>query len=119
MEYSFVPTPSFKKSLKELSKRYASIKEDVERLEKEIAANPQLGTPLGGGFRKIRMEIKSKNKGKRGGARVISYELDVVLVDDKETQRILMVNIYDKSERSTLKDFQYKPIVDEYLKNQK
>lgn len=118
MKHIFIPSPDFIKSLKVLAKRYTSIKDDLKRFEEEMDANPQMGTPLGGGYRKIRLEIKSKHKGKSGGARIISYDLDIVVADGEESKQLLLVNIYDKSDRSTLKDFQYKPIVEEYLQNQ-
>ena len=55
---------------------------------------------LSGGFRKIRMAIKSKGKGKSGGARVITFNYIV----DTECQRIVLVKMYDKSEISNISD---------------
>ena len=46
---------------------------------------------------KVRMSIESKNKGKSGGARVITC---VKIIDEV----VYLLAIYDKSERSTLKD---------------
>ena len=54
---------------------------------------------LGGGLRKIRMAVDSKGKGKAGGARVITY---TTLVDE-DTGDVWLVEIYDKSEYSTVK----------------
>ncbi len=45
--------------------------------------NPQIGTDLGNGLRKIRMRISSKGRGKSGGARVISFTV-VVAIDETE-----------------------------------
>lgn len=64
----------------------------------ELHANPQLGTDLGGGLRKIRMRIASKGKGKSGGARVITFTV-IVAVDETEVN---LLYIYDKAERSTV-----------------
>lgn len=46
---------------------------------------------------KIRLAIKSKGKGKSGGARVITY----VLTDNNE---IYLLTIYDKSEFDSIDD---------------
>lgn len=64
----------------------------------DLEANPHLGTDLGGGLRKIRMRIASKGKGKRGGARVITF---TVVVAVEETV-INLLYIYDKAERSSI-----------------
>lgn len=72
MNYSIIFDDSFEKEVKRLNKRYPSLKQDLLALQKEIYVNPQTGTDLGGGLRKIRMKITSKGRGKSGGARVIS-----------------------------------------------
>ncbi len=46
---------------------------------KELEENPTTGTPLGNDVYKIRLAIVSKNKGKSGGARVISF---VKIIDE-------------------------------------
>lgn len=89
--------PSFEKEVKHLSKRYKSLKADLINLRDELAKNPEMGTDLGGGLRKVRMAITSKGVGKNGGARVIT----VVIADIKDALGLLY--IYDKSERSTIK----------------
>jgi mRNA-degrading endonuclease RelE of RelBE toxin-antitoxin system len=50
-----------------------------------------LGTELGNNFYKIRMPISDTNKGKSGGARIITY-----IILEKNT--VLMTEIYLKSE---------------------
>ena len=72
MNYKHQHSPTFEKELKALSKKYKSLREDIEKLKKEIEENPLLGTSLGGGYKKIRLNITSKNQGKSGGARVIT-----------------------------------------------
>ena len=86
-----------------MSKKYKSLKKDIENLKAEIKANPLLGTDLGEGYKKIRLEIASKNKGKRGGGRVITHE---VLVNVNEGD--------DKSEYDTVDMDIVKEIVQEY-----
>jgi mRNA-degrading endonuclease RelE of RelBE toxin-antitoxin system len=66
-----ISTPEFDKEYKRLKKKYQSLPDDLANLEKELIKNPHLGIDLGNNFRKIRMAITAKNKGKSGGARVI------------------------------------------------
>ena len=53
---------------------------------------------MGGGVRKVRMAIRSKGKGKSGGARVITFSV-VVAIEETE---INLLYIYDKSERESI-----------------
>lgn len=68
-------TEEFIRSVKPLAKRYRSFNKDYQKLLDELEKNPKLGTDLGEGFRKVRMAIQSKGKGKSGGARVITLDL--------------------------------------------
>ncbi len=102
MNYKFEYAPTFEKELKRLSKKYKSLKKDIQKLEEEIKENPILGKNLGGGIKKIRLNISSKKQGKSGGARVISHELIFNVNTDKEEKNILFVAIYDKSEYDTV-----------------
>jgi len=113
MEHIFIPTPTFEKSYKRLKKKYHSLKTDLDEFKKEYNENPDIGDDLGGGFRKIRVAIKSKNRGKRGGARIITYEV-CVKTEDKV---VILVEIYDKSEISTLADREYEAALKELLEN--
>lgn len=63
----------------------------------ELRSNPYLGVAIGNNCYKVRLAIKSKGKGQRGGSRVITH-----LIIDKET--VVLLNIYDKSDRKTLSD---------------
>jgi mRNA-degrading endonuclease RelE of RelBE toxin-antitoxin system len=91
MSYNIKTTPSFSKELKLLAKKYRSIKKEYENLLDLLEENPILGEPLGKDCFKIRLSIKSKNKGKSGGARVITC---VKII--KKT--IYLLAIYDKAE---------------------
>ena len=112
-ENTFIPTPTFEKSYKRLKKKYHSLKADLEEFKKEYNKNPDIGDDLGGGFRKIRIAIKSKNRGKSGGARIISYEM-YIKADNKA---VILVEMYDKSEVSTLLSSEYETILNEFLEN--
>lgn len=56
--------------------------------------NPEIGDSLGGEKRKIRLGVKSKGGGKRGGLRVITLN---VLVETTNTC-VNLLTIYDKKE---------------------
>jgi len=98
MKVTIETSKSFDKEVKRFSKHYASFLSDLKKLSAAIRANPQLGTDLGGGIRKIRMQISSKGKGKSGGARVIS--VSVYAAVDAATVNLLY--IYDKAERESI-----------------
>lgn len=89
-------TEEFLRSAKPMAKRYRSFNGDYQNLLDELEKNPQLGTDLGNGFRKVRMAIRSKGKGKSGGARVIT--LDMV-----ERKGVLyLIYAYDKSDSDSV-----------------
>ena len=88
----------FERASKRLLKRYKSLRHDLIRLIAELEANPMLGADLGNGFRKVRLAIKSKSSGKRGGARVIT--LTILLSTDNAEDGLLY--IYDKSDRGSI-----------------
>ena len=113
MNHIFIPTPTFERSYKRLIKKYRSLKTDLEEFKKEFNENPDIGSDLGGGFRKIRIAIKSKNSGKRGGARIITYDV-CIKTEDKV---VILVEIYDKSEASTLLDSEYEIVLNDFLKS--
>lgn len=90
-----------------MSKRYRSLLNDVQKLQGELLAKPDLGTDLGNGLRKIRMAIQSKGKGKSGGARVITY---TIITKIEETE-INLLYIYDKSERDSISATEIKELL--------
>lgn len=90
----------FRKEVKRLAKKYRSIPEDLIELRNRLVENPLEGADLGFGVRKVRMIIKSKGKGKSGGARVITYNV----TEMEDTIDITLLTIYDKSERSNISD---------------
>ena len=87
-------TPVFEKYFKRYSKKYRTLKDDLKSLEKQLLENPKLGIDLGEGLFKIRLGVKSKNKGKSGGIRVITY----LLTKKTKGFDINLIIIYDKSE---------------------
>lgn len=99
MSYRIIPTPTFAKSLKALAKRHKSMKQDMRAFVASLEENPLQGVELTPGIRKIRLAIKSKGGGKSGGARVITY---TVLATEEEG-KVYLLEIYDKSDYSTVK----------------
>jgi hypothetical protein len=97
MSFKIIPTPPFERELKQLAKKYPSIKKDITALAQQIAQQPQMGTPLGHDCFKIRMAITAKGKGKSGGARVITHV-------QVTKEYIFLLSIYDKSEAENIAD---------------
>ena len=79
MSYKVKSIPKFEKELKRLAKKYHSLKKEYIELVQSLKNHPQQGTSPGNDCYKIRLAIASKQKGKSGGARVITY----VQVDTK------------------------------------
>ena len=100
MEVTFGYTAEFKRQIKRLRKKYASLQSDFDELLAELSENPFAGVDLGDGVRKVRMAIKSKGKGRSGGARVITYNID----EKAEVPHIDSLTIYDKSEIDNVSD---------------
>jgi hypothetical protein len=93
-----------------LFKKFPSLRDEIEDLGKQILENPFLGTSLGNGFYKIRLSIRSKGKGKRGGARVITY-IRIV------SETVYLVSIYDKSEQSDILEERLTQLLKEILQS--
>jgi hypothetical protein len=66
-------------------------------LVQELKENPVQGTAIGKSCYKIRLAIKSKGKGKSGGARVVT---NFVAANDT----VYLLSIYDKSAKENLSD---------------
>ena len=78
---------------------------DILALQASLLDSPIQGTPLGRDCYKIRMAITSKNRGKSGGARIIT---NVHVVGET----VYLLSIYDKSDKSNLDEGE----LDELLK---
>lgn len=107
-------TRNFKREAKPLLKKYPSLIKDLAQLQISLTANPTLGTPLGNNAYKIRLAIKSKGKGKSGGARVISFLENEVIGVVEKSEKLTVVNlvtIYDKSQTSSIIDKELKELI--------
>jgi mRNA-degrading endonuclease RelE of RelBE toxin-antitoxin system len=95
MPYSVKTISVFEKQYKRLHRKYPSVKSEILALIHKLQINPHTGTSLGNHCYKIRVAIKSKAKGKSGGARLITH---VVISDET----VYLLSIYDKSEKADL-----------------
>lgn len=73
MSYKIVPTHTFDRELKRLAKKHRSIKANIGELGEQLEENPTMGDKVIEHCYKIRMAITSKNKGRSGGAGVITH----------------------------------------------
>ena len=108
MSYSVELSTNFKKEAKKLIKKYSSLKTELATLFVALEENPTMGTPLGNDVYKIRLAIASKNKGKSGGARVISY----VKVTNTT---VLLFSIYSKGEKDSISEKEIEELIKDYI----
>lgn len=95
MNFKVKTVPNFEKEAKKISKKHRGIKSDLLNLIHDLEINPELGAHLGQNIYKIRLSISGTNKGKSGGARIITY---VVIID----KIVYLAEIYLKSDHSTV-----------------
>ena len=113
MKVSFDYLDEFLRGAKALRKRYPSFEDDYNTFLDELEKNPFSGEPLGNHTYKNRMAIASKGKGKSGGARVITYNLQQPSEDEVI---ITLMTIYDKSDISNVSDAYIRSLVQEVEK---
>jgi hypothetical protein len=97
MNYKIELSVNFKKEAKKLIKKFPSLKQELADLFSVLETNPTMGTPLGNDIYKIRLAIASKNKGKSGGARVLSFVKVTATT-------VLLFSIYNKGDIDNLTD---------------
>lgn len=108
MSYKIELSDNFKKEAKRLIKKYPSLKSELANLFGELEENPTLGISLGNDIYKIRLAIASKNKGKSGGARVMSYVKVTATT-------VLLFSIFSKGEKDSISDAEILELLKEYL----
>lgn len=87
-----IATKTFIRSAKSIAKKYRSFNSDYQTLLDDLSKNPNMGIDLGGGYRKVRMAISSKGKGKSGGCRVITFNMV------ERNGCLYLIYAYDKSD---------------------
>lgn len=117
MNCKVIVVENFRREAKRLIKKYASLKDELFELEKELSQNPRFGTSLGKNIYKIRVAVKSKGKGKSGGLRVITRLIEIQMrVTEVSLQTdIYLLSIYDKSEQSAISDKKLKELIDDLI----
>lgn len=108
MSYKIELSENFKKEAKKLSKKYPSLKTDLASLFEELEENPTTGISLGNDIYKIRLAIASKNKGKSGGARVMSF----VKITDTT---VLLFSIYNKGDKDSISGKEIEELIKDYI----
>jgi len=106
MSYNILPTSKFSKEIKRLIKKFPSLKSEFANLISLLSENPTTGTSLGENCFKIPIAIASKNKGKSGGARIITY----LMLKDKS---VFLLTIYDKAEKQNITEKELKEMTKE------
>lgn len=116
MSYRIIAVPSFSRDAKRLSKKYASLKGELQTLQSDLLQNPRVGTLIRENTYKIRLAVKSKGKGKSGGLRIIThvFEIEIEVAENEKEQRttIVLVAIYDKSEMDNLPDKELRELIE-------
>jgi mRNA-degrading endonuclease RelE of RelBE toxin-antitoxin system len=105
MSFDIQVASKFKKQLKKLVKKYPSIKNEYAELINSLEQDPIQGTAIGHDCYKIRLAIKSKNKGKSGGARVVTH----VYITGST---VYLLDIYDKSDQDSISDKELKELIE-------
>lgn len=99
MTNSVIASNAFKRDAKRLLKKYNTLKSSVDKLIVDLIQNPFLGAAYGNEIYKVRLADPSKGGGKSGGFRIMYYHLSRT----EAGIEILLMFIYDKSEKSTIK----------------
>ncbi len=108
MSYKIELSANFKKEAKKLTKKYPSLKTELTNLFRLLENNPTTGIPLGNDIYKIRLAIASKNKGRSGGARVMSF---VKVINTT----VLLFSIYNKGDKDDITDKEIGELLKDYL----
>lgn len=89
----------FKRTVKPLAKKYHTLKSNIDQLAADLVQDPYLGESYGSNIYKIRLADESKGKGKSGGFRIMYY----LSIQTENGIDILLITIFDKSEKDTIK----------------
>jgi mRNA-degrading endonuclease RelE of RelBE toxin-antitoxin system len=113
MKVTFDYIDEFEREAKALRKKYPSFESDYDTFLNELEKNPFSGESLGQHTYKNRMAIASKGKGKSGGARVITYNIQQ---QGEDEVLITLMTIYDKSEIDNVSDAYLRSLVQQIEK---
>lgn len=97
MSYRVKTIPFFDRQAKRLTRKFKSFKTELTEMFDSLEVDPTQGTALGNDCYKIRVAIKSKGKGKSGGARAITHVIAV-------REHVYLLTVFDKSEKDNISD---------------
>jgi hypothetical protein len=97
MSYRVKTIPYFDRQAKRLTRKFKSFKTELSELFDSLEVDPTQGTALGNDCYKIRVAIKSKGKGRSGGARAITHVIAV-------REHVYLLTVFDKSEKNNISD---------------
>lgn len=106
-------TPRFQRDLRNLAKRYRSIRSDLQPLIEQLQAGEIPGDRITGTkyqVFKVRLKNSDVKKGKSGGYRVIYYV--------KMSDSIILATIYSKSDRSDVSNDVIESAISQYEQSQ-
>ena len=102
-------TSEFKRNLRQLSRRYRSIRQDIETVISKLESDETPGDQVGGvGYTvfKVRVKNSDNKKGKSGGYRVIYYL--------RTATHTTLVTVYSKSDQSDVESSELQRIIRDY-----
>jgi mRNA-degrading endonuclease RelE of RelBE toxin-antitoxin system len=100
-------TPEFKRNLRQLTKRYHHIRDDIQPIIDQLAAGDKPGDQITGVHAevfKVRVRNSDAGKGKSGGYRII-YQV-------KLGESIILITIYSKSEQADVSAGEIRKIIE-------
>jgi mRNA-degrading endonuclease RelE of RelBE toxin-antitoxin system len=98
----------FKKNIKELRKKYRSVKENIKPLIQQLESGETPGSRISGNkypVYKARVKNSDNKKGQSSGYRVIYYTIT--------TDAILLTTIYSKSERGNISNREIEDLIEQ------
>lgn len=107
-------TPEFQHSLRDLAKRYRSIRSDIQVVVQELQIGNFVGdrlTGMGEGYVVLKTRVKNRDiqKGKSAGYRLI-YQVE-------SPKSVLLLTIYSKSDREDISIKEIRNILNEFYGN--
>jgi mRNA-degrading endonuclease RelE of RelBE toxin-antitoxin system len=100
---------TFKRNLRNLAKKYRSIRKDIQPVIEQLEQGEQPGDQISGvGYAvfKVRVRNSDNQKGKSGGYRLIYYL--------ETTTGIILLTIYSKSEQVDIEADELRKIITDY-----
>jgi mRNA-degrading endonuclease RelE of RelBE toxin-antitoxin system len=104
-------TGKFQRDIRDLAKRYRTIRSDIQILLDQLQSGEVPGDQVPGmnyTIFKVRVKNSTIQKGKSAGYRVLYYL--------KSSNRIVLITIYSKSDRSDIATEEVRDILTEYEK---